>query len=167
MAKLTSITIGSWNVHGISSIAYNMYEFENYVSKFHILCLAETWIKDGEELSFSLPGYKMYNKPRLGQAKQGRPNGGLLLIIKRVLLPFIKSVGTQLEDCIYIIMDRILFGADKDILMYFTYIPHEGASVYKSRNEKNGICEMGDNILNLLAKHYDMNIFLAGDVNAR
>ena len=55
----------------------------------------------------------------------------------------------------------------KDIIMYFAYVSPEGSSIYNTREEKDGIIKI-QNDLETLRFHYpDCYLLLAGDLNAR
>ena len=51
--------------------------------------------------------------------------------------------------------------------MYFSYVSPEGSSIYNDSVGYNGIDLIEDNLLDIVSKHPDSYLLLAGDFNAR
>ena len=51
--------------------------------------------------------------------------------------------------------------------MYFSYVSPEGSSLYNDYVGYNGIDLIEDNLLDIVSKHPDSYLLLAGDFNAR
>ena len=83
--ELSGIKIYSWNINGLTQAKLSPYILGDFLTRFDIILLCETWASQGDE--FELEGYKFYNYPRLVKHHNAKRNsGGLGIFIKRPLL---------------------------------------------------------------------------------
>ena len=79
----------------------------------------------------------------------------------------VKKVYMDKPETIVLLMDKKLLNLDKDLLMCFTYIPPEKATYYTNKQEPNGINQLETELVDLLSRHRDTHLLIAGDLNAR
>lgn len=144
----------------------------NYLASFDFVCLTETWADESfdfngiftEHIKFVAPAKRLPQKDNLGN--RGRNSGGVLLLIKNCFTKFIKQIQLDCENAVAVIIDKALWGTEKDVMMVACYIPPEHSPVYDGLVLKDGIQILEEAISNTL-QGKNCFLFLFGDLNAR
>jgi exonuclease III len=163
--KLKSFSFIHWNVNGLlSKLSDN--DFISFVCSFDFVCLVETFLEDFQAPVFK--GYNIYSKPAIKFTARGRRSGGLVCLVKNEICSHVKVVDVQSDYFYAFIIDRGLFGTEKDVLYACVYVPPEGSPYYTSFDVENGIALLEDFLCDcLLSVKYDIFVILSGDLNSR
>ena len=153
-----------WNIGGILS-KLNDTDFLSYVSNFDFVCLVETFVEDFHNNVFSK--HTAFCKPAVKLSKQGRSSGGLLCLIKTELLPYVKEVTVKHANFLCFVLDKRLFGVDKDVLYLCSYIPPENSPYYLSTDFDTGIDLFEEVLFDNLLCGDGMYALICGDLNSR
>lgn len=161
----------SWNVKGLSS-KFLVNDFLKYVLSFDFVCLCETFEDEIDETIFD--GFKVYYKPALKyskskhKSKPGRKAGGIVCLIKNELKRFIiKVLDIKHEYAYAFLVDKRLFGCEKNILYVCIYVPPEGSPFYAHFDYDQGISLLEECLVDLLLTLDDVYIIMCGDFNSR
>ena len=153
-----------WNVGGLLS-KLRVDDFVSYVSSFDFICFVETFVEDFRSHLFS--NYTVYCKPATKLSKQGRRSGGVICLVKNEFAPSVREVSTENDNFLCLLLDKRLFGFDKDVLYVCAYVPPEHSPFYTANGLSNGI-ELFENCLTeLLLREQDVYVLVCGDLNSR
>ncbi len=120
------LKIASWNVklNGLSGKIKlgNAYcnEMRDLIRSFDIVGLVET--RTTVQSNIKLPGYSHLSKHRRKRCKKGRPSGGLVLYFRKKLKDAISLVGGAHEDMMWIKVDGVTVGLNRDLYLGLVYI---------------------------------------------
>ena len=152
-----------WNINGLSTD--KLIEQIDHFKNFDIILLCETWLKPQHPYDMNIQGYKSINitrSPTNVKAKRG--SGGLMCYIKKEIEEGVNNVPCEKcsEDRLWLKLDAVFFGLDKDVYLCLAYISPESSCHPASR----------DNLWNLLEEEIARfstcgHIILTGDLNAR
>ena len=120
----------TWNVNSLKPKLSN-FDFVNFCCQYDIFSLSEINNVLQDEITNVFENYEVYISYRTSCG-----GGGVALCVKKMFLPFISRVHTDMEECIFIYFNEVVFG--KPVLMSFPYIAHEG-SVFYNNKLLNGI----------------------------
>lgn len=79
------MNIGSWNIEGLIKYEQNG-EFKEYLKRFDIFSLCETWGKNLSDFENFLEGYTAFTKVRKKRFLRGRYSGGVTVFVKNKLM---------------------------------------------------------------------------------
>ena len=119
-------------------------DFDLIFTNHDIVCICETFITSLNDIPSHLFNkcYK-YIAPASKLSNQGRPSGGVIVLIKTTLDVVITEIRVHLDNIIALKLSDILLSPDgvKDLILVSTYIPPCGSTYYsyKSPHEPNGI----------------------------
>ena len=113
-----------WNVNGLFSKLKNA-DFCSYVSSFDFVCFVETWLDEYDCDIFN--EHKPFYDPAFKLSKHGRRSGGVVCLIKKELIPFVKKIDVNYPNVCVFVIDKTLFGTLKDILYICTYVQPQGS----------------------------------------
>lgn len=154
-----------WNVNGIMTKVFDP-DFVSFVNKFDVVCFVETFIEFFSLEMFN--DFRVFVSPSVKMTHAGRPSGGVMCLIKKVFMPFVKKIDVNTANLLLFSIDKAAFGTLKDILLICTYVPPEGSNFYSFiGEEKNGISILESNLLDYVANIGDYYIILNGDLNSR
>ena len=157
----SSICFLSLNICGLKSKLI-IPEFRSNLSKYSIICLSESKLDDidNDFVSNELNklGFSVYFKNR--QSVSNYRSGGLCVIIKNDILPFVSILETGSKLVQWFKIDKSLTGYGKNVIVGNIYIPPRG-----TRFESDApFTEIEDEMVNFSD---DSNlIILTGDFNA-
>ena len=110
----------------------------------------------------------IFNQPATKLSKQGRPSGGVLCLVRKCFADHVKRIDTDLENAVFILINRTLFGLDKDVLSTNVYIPPEGSPFYNVTGvNSDGVSNLEDCIFDNVLLDNDVYVILNGDLNSR
>ena len=154
-----------WNIEGLKQKIFDK-EFISFVTSYNFVCLVETFV---ETLSFNpFTGYETFYAPSVKWTRDGRPSGGVLCLIRQELLPFVKQVKVNVGNVLLFIIDKSLFGIDKDLLYVCCYLPPEGSKYYNEMGlESDGVSVLENCIVDNVLLEQDVYVLINGDLNSR
>ena len=138
----------------------------NYISKFDIVCLTETFADSTFDFSRLFTDHVKFAAPAKKLSLQGRNSGGVLLLIRKSLSTFVKQMKTDCENTVVVRVDKSVFSLDKDVLLIASYVAPENSPLYDTLELKDGILILEESILQMV-ENEDPYILLCGDLNAR
>ena len=138
----------------------------NYISKFDIVCLTETFADSTFDFSRLFTDHIKFAAPAKKLSLQGRNSGGVLLLIRKSLSTFVKQMKTDCENTVVVRVDKSVFSLDKDVLLIASYVAPENSPLYDTLELKDGILILEESILQIV-QNEDPYILLCGDLNAR
>ena len=166
MGGVSDIKLGFWNIEGL----YDKLSFDglcDFMQSFDILGLAETFTLPGFDFGVRFPEHLALHCPARKYSKLGRPSGGLVVLIKKTLAPFIDIIETNLSHVLAIKIKKSLLKTQKDIL-YVTLYNHPKESIFYKNKDYYSTLEQTENFLaRNIEEGKDFDIIINGDLNAR
>ena len=159
------MTFISWNIEGLK---YKLHDNDltYFLKSFDIFGLLETWVCDATELRDGFNDYFCMFCPAKKEKKFGRAMGGIAVYLKNYLKKYITRLVSDCTFGVFMKIDRMMFGADKDIILSFIYIPPFGSPFYKTE-ELSSIDLLEHQFLSLPLNLSEFYFILCGDFNAR
>lgn len=116
-----------------------------------------------------MPNYSHFDSVRQCDLNNIRNSGGVNVYIKDSIcnLKIVQRLYEHLNDSVVILLNLSGVYDMPDVIMYFTYISPEGSSIYKKRDETNGISVMQENYNQIMNDYPNCYFMLIGDLNAR
>ena len=151
-----------WNVNGLLG-KINDSCFINYLQKFQIVCLVETFLNENYPGNW-LDGFDIYYRPALKLSNFGRLSGGVCICVKKSISDLCSLIKTDIDNTLCLNLSKDLFKIDKDIRLVCTYIPPAGSSYYSSKPSKCNLDQLEEF---LISNVNDQITLICGDLNAR
>jgi hypothetical protein len=82
-------------------------------------------------------------------------------------MPYVKQVNVNSHNFGAFLINKTLFGFDKDVLYIYCYVQPEGSPYYAYFDVENGIVLLEDYLTDCLLTYGDVYVFLCGDLNSR
>ena len=157
-----NLSIVCWNINGLLSKIADV-DFMQYMGKFDICCLVETFTYATLDLTSCFGEYLVMHSPGVKLSTQGRLSGGVVVLIK-------KGIGGKIERLCATGDSTIAFKIQssnfQNTIVICTYIPPFDSPYYSDKDvSKWSLIE--DLILNFQEKYPQAVILLCGDLNAR
>jgi len=156
----------TWNIDGLKGKGQDS-NFIDYIKKYDIIALLETWCSTPEEvedLSRALPDYNITTKYGTKRSSKGRHSGGIVVLMKKHITQYLSCLEIDFQFGVSYLVDRKL--TQIPIVLVFTYLPPQGSSAYTS-DEQNGVIHLEHFINQVEIKHPNTGIIISGDLNAR
>lgn len=155
-----------WNIKGLKpKLRTDLDYVRNFCQRYDIIGICETWGEKKSDFDEILPGYQVYSKVWTRRSSRGRIPGGVSLIVKNILLPYITLL---VLDCKYLVglwISRHYTGLEVDLVLLCVYLPPQGSTSYDGDSE--GICNLESIMLDLEVKYDNCAFCIMGDFNAR
>ena len=154
-----------YNIQGLTRYKLSDADLINYITKFDIILLCETWTS--KKSAIGIPGYEPYfsHRPKLNKNAR-RCSGGVILYVKENILSYVKIVKDDIPDMVWVKLDKNRFGFENDLLLCLCYVSPNTASCQSATYH-----DVLDQIVLDIAKFecdYDKPLYLvAGDFNSR
>ena len=155
--KPNCVNICSWNINGLTDDKLCI--LEEYLTKFDIVLLSETWTCEGE--NYTIPGFKYYNFPRQyihPNAKRG--SGGIGVLIRDIHVNKVDISGHKEDIIVWVRLRKECFGFLRDVMLGCVYIAPE-----HSTHTREDAFNMLESEIACISK--DQDIMICGDYNAR
>lgn len=152
--KSKNLKLLSWNIMGWGRHTCDP-SFVSYVSKFDIILLQETWLRE----KLTLNGFTTSSVDASASQKGGRPSGGLSILISTS----IKHVSFSIPPLANLASSSLVRFNDIWLLIINVYLP----PIRQKEALKNTWLKLETYITNTLAQHPEVLLILAGDFNAR
>lgn len=157
--EFKELSICAWNMHGLSTKLNNP-DFFDFVCKFDIIILTETWFSYDINLSFNGYSYKNFIRKKNCKKSNDGNRGGITVLYKEFLEDGIRFIQNSLSDnFVWLELNKNFFNCDKNIYVCGAHIPPYKSPYFKEDFEllEQDICAF-DN---------ENHIFILGDLNAR
>jgi hypothetical protein len=123
--------------------------------------LIETWIIDTDKIP-SIQNYVSYTCPAEKLARFGRGEGRTVIYVRRELVKYVKHLETGLKHSVFLLIDKALFGCDKDVIFGVIYV-----QPYDCVKNPDNILLLEDQLLDITSTYPDNYVLLTGDFNSR
>lgn len=115
-----------WNVDGLYSKLFDD-DFISFVTGYDFVCLVESIIITFN-YEYIFPEHDVIFHPAVKLTDVGRPSGGVFCLVRKTLKPFVKEViHDTVGHYLMFIIDKSLFGIEKDLLYVCAYVHPEGS----------------------------------------
>ena len=98
---------------------------------------------------FHVPGV------RLTDATSARLSGGVALLVREELSPFVRQIHTEYDNVIILKLSSELLGTGSDVVLLGSYVPAANPVFHKETKTTNGISLIEQCILNAIGKLRD------------
>ncbi|WP_419607807.1 hypothetical protein, partial [Thiolapillus sp.] len=163
-SNVKSLSFLHWNVNGLLSKIQDS-DFMSYLCTFDFVCIVETFVEEIQSNVFV--GYNVFCKPAVKFTRQGRCSGGVICLVKNVFAPYVRKLDIDCGNFILLIIDKSVFGLQKDVLYVCAYVPPEGSPYYNYFDVENGIGLLEDCLSECMINLNDIFVILSGDLNSR
>ena len=156
-AKYDTVSVSSWNVHGLGQKHKDSFFLEYLNHDINIL--SETWKSDNSNID--IPKFNQFCSFRTKTKKAKRNSGGIMIYVKKEIqngIEILKNI-TKSQNRIWLKLNKFFFGFDEDLYICGIYIPPHGSPHYDNEYEKL------ENEINILSKNG--KILITGDFNSR
>ena len=138
-----------------------------FILSHDFICLTETFLTN--ELSIdSFKEHVIFQKPARKLSRQGRPSGGVICLVRKKFEKQVKPIYTDIGNFVYLMIDKSLFGLEKDVLYASVYVPPEGSPYYNITGlSSDGIAVLEDSLIDNVLLDNDVYVLLNGDLNSR
>jgi hypothetical protein len=129
-----SLTISSWNIHGLGQ-KHRDPDFLELLNH-DINILIETWKNNDSDIQIS--GNKNYHICRTKKNKDKRNSGGIIVYIKKYIekgIVFLENFQSHKIDCVWLKLDQSFFGLKDDLYICGVYIPPINSPHYNQEYE--------------------------------
>ena len=156
----------AWNMESLFDkiILQGVCEF---IGAFDVLCLAETFTLPSFDFGVKFGDFIAVHWPAERFSSLGRPSGGLVVLYRKTLAPFISVVKTNISHIICLKISKALLNSTKDLLYISTYIHPPNSIFYSNKDYDNTLEMLEDFVSEEQAKDENINILINGDLNAR
>ena len=162
-SEICDISILSRNVEGLTNEKKNNKDFSEFITKYDIICLYETWTSKTSKID--LIGY---NKPnhsyrRFQNKRAKRASGGLVVYIRDSIRKGVKLMKNDIDSIIWFKLDKNFFQTKSDRFIATVYIPPENSPVHNIYNVD--FFQKLENEISFFSRKGD--VYLCGDLNSR
>ena len=140
--------------------------FVNYVSSFDFVCLTETFTDSGYDYENIFRDHLKYFAPARKFSHHGRNSGGVLVLVKKCLEPYITEIKLDCDNAITLKLNKEVFGFSKDLVFVASYVVNEGGPLYDHSEIKDGVLLLEESLLQHTLKD-SVHFIMCGDFNAR
>ena len=154
-----------WNVTGLRGKFYGNTHSANifleYISKFTIIGLAETWATNRD--NFKLPGFLSFSAIRKQNRNTAKNSGGIIVYIREELNSICKELKSSSMNVVWMLIQFTEKGCDHDLIIGTVYLSPENCSIHAQEDTfimiENEICGFRN-------QYGSAKIILMGDFNA-
>lgn len=161
-----SFSFLSWNVGGLLTKLSDT-DFVDYVNSFDICVLLETFTLPSFDFDIHFKDFMVLHSPAVKLSKMGRNSGGVVLLIRKALSEFVKTVDTKCENILCSRLSKRLFGSERDVLFVGLYSHPVGSPFYEQKDYDCTLKLLEQFLLARLESGEDEYLLIGGDLNAR
>ena len=136
----------------------------NIIMRHDIFAIIESWLDPGEVVP-KIDGYTSIRSDRKKNSKAKRTSGGLIIYYKNNISSGIEKIASKLNDSIWLKLDRLYFGLDKDLYICVLYIPPVSSTYFNPAISELDHFDVLSNEIECYAALGD--IAIVGDLNSR
>ena len=137
------------------------------IARHDIIGLTETFLVYDIDFLNTLDNYNCIQKKAIKLSRQGRASGGLILLYKKELVPWIKTIEIDLDNAIALDIDNSWLGTELNVLVVLFYIHPTGSPYYNDKNYQNSLEVIEEFILDYTETNGMRHLVLGGDANSR
>ena len=160
-----TISLLTYNIEGIANVYHP--DTRHFLSNYDVVLLCETFAKEFPNHLF--PAYDIFVSPgvKLSDAKTGRLSGGIAILVRKRLMPFIKNIKVEYDNCIVLRLAKELTGSYSHLFLIGVYLPPRSSMYYAKVEIDNGIDILEQCIMDLYEDFGETPLIVFGDLNAR
>ena len=138
-------------------------DFVSLITKNDIICLVESWTTKMSPIK--LHGYRtlVHSFRRAVNGRAKRAGGGVIIYIKDELFKGVKLVKNAQDCIVWLTLDKIYFGFEKDIYLGIAYIVPENSPIHALYDVD--LFQTLEEDIFFFSENGD--VFLTGDLNCR
>ena len=153
-----------YNVEGIVSKLKDT-SFVSFISGYDFVCLVETFVDSFTSTLF--PSFTSFMTPAKKLSHHRRRSGGVIILVRNVLMRFVKQIKVDYDNVIILEVSKELLGTDANVFVVNTYLNPPNSPFYDTCDYDNGIANLEQCLFSILEKNEDASSILFGDLNAR
>ena len=154
-----------WNVTGLKQKyfgnTHSSHIFLDYVSKFSIFGLAETWATKND--NFDIQGYKSFCAVRKQNRNCAKNSGGVVIYVRDELASISKVIKSSSNNVVWVLLQLEKRGFDYNLIVGNIYMSPEFSSIHSEEDTFN-ILE--NEICNFRNQYQSAKLLLMGDFNS-
>ena len=127
--------------------------------------MVETFV--GTFTSTLFPSFTSFVSPAKKLSHHGRRSGGVIVLVRNVLMRYVKQIEVDYDNVIILEVSKELLGTDANVFVVNTYLNPPNSPFYDTCDYDNGIAMLEQCLLSILEKNEDDSFILCGDLNAR
>ena len=120
----------SWNIKGLSADKRTSQDFTDFISKYDIICLSETWTNSKSNIHLNNYSKPIHSYRRFQNRRAMRPSGGIIIYIKDSIRKGITVVRNNIDCIVWLKLDKTFFNLESHIYLCATYISPESSPVH-------------------------------------
>ena len=156
----------AWNIEGLFE-KINIQDICNFLKKFDIICLSETFTFDNFDFNIKFNEYIHLHCPAIKFSRLGRPSGGLVTMIRKEFKEFIEKIETNIKNVLCFKINKSLTKTEKDIIFIGTYVHPVNSIFYTDKDYDSTIDMIEELITDQIESDQDNLYLIGGDLNAR
>jgi len=142
-------------------------DFVEYVTSFDVCVLSETFTLPSFDFSIYFNDFIILHSPAVKLSRMGRNSGGLVILIRKRLSEFVKSIDTKHENILCSRLSKQLFGCEKDVLFVGLYNHPVGSAFYENKEYSCSLDLLEQFLLSQMESGEDPYFLIGGDFNSR
>ena len=107
------------NVEGIVSKLKDT-SFVSFISCYDFVCFLETFVDTFTSTLF--PSFTSFVTPAKTLSHHGRRSGGVTVLVRNVLMRFVKQIEVDYDNVIILEVSKELLGTDANVFVVSTYL---------------------------------------------
>ena len=124
-----------------------------YIQNFDIICLIETFIDATFDLLNQFGDYLKYITPAVKLSYMGRRSGGLLLLIRKQLEPFVERISLPYDHIVGAKLSKELIKSNGDVILIGAYVPPKGSPFYRKMDSNCHISVLENCLLDISVQY--------------
>ena len=155
-----TLSFMTWNIQGVKQKLQDI-DFLNTIYPNDFVALEESWLDTVDD--FSLAEFSYFRSDRKRSKAARRNSGGVVLLFKHKYINGLQKLKTEMNDIIWVKLDKLFFNLEKDIYICVAYLSPENSSIFKDKTNS-----LFEDIEKEVSKYcYDGDVIIMGDLNAR
>ena len=138
--------------------------FLNYLSRFDICCLTETFAAPNLDITKHLPDFETLQSPGIKLSTHGRRSGGVMMLVRKHLMSRCTLLDTECDTMLAL---RIQNRSLDDTIIICAYIPPIDSPYYCDKNMSSNLVVLEEVLLRFQEKYPGSDFLICGDMNAR
>ena len=127
MYRKCSLKIGCLNIGGNAKMKCTTPDIIDIIKRHDIFIVIETWL-GSQDACPQIKGYMNFCSERKKKCKAKRNSGGLIIYYRQELGKGVCKLASDTTDIIWVKLDRLFFGTNKDIYICAAYISPQNSS---------------------------------------
>ena len=133
MIERSALKLGCLNIGGNAKLKCMTEDIQKIIKQHDVFAIVESWLDPKDRIS-RVDGYINFRSDRKKKSRAKMASGGLIVYCKSTLAGGITKCASKQNDVMWIKLDQIYFGLEKDLYTCMTYIPPESSTYYEAHN---------------------------------